>query len=125
MIKKPGTIEEYIEAAPQEIQPRLNQLHQCIRKSAPHAKEGIKWSMPAYSYKRILIAFAVFENHTGFYPTPSAIKKFSKQLSKYKSATGSVQFPHTQKLPLPLIRKIVAFRVRESLLTDAKWKINK
>ena len=124
-IKKPVTIEEYIEAAPPEIRPRLRQLHQCIRKSAPDAKEGIKWSMPAYSYKRILVTFAVFENHTGFYPTPSAIKKFSGQLSKYKPATGSVRFPHTEKLPLQLINKMVAFRVKESAITDAKWKTNK
>jgi uncharacterized protein YdhG (YjbR/CyaY superfamily) len=87
------------------VQDKLRQLHECIRKAAPGATEGLKWSMPAYSYKRILVTFAVFKNHIGFYPTPSAIKTFAKELEKYKTAEGSVQFPLDKKLPLPLINK--------------------
>lgn len=120
---KAATIEEYIAAAPPEVQERLYLLHNCIRKAAPGAAEGLKWSMPAYSYKRILVTFAVFKNHIGFYPTPLAIKAFAKQLSKYKTAEGSVQFPHDKPLPLPLITKLTKFRVKESLEEDAKWKL--
>src|SRR6185295_10654344 len=97
---KPATIEEYIEAAPEEVQDKLRQLHGCIRKAAPGAAEGLKWSMPAYSYKRILVTLAVFKNHIGFYPTPPAVKAFAKELIKYKTAEGSIQFPLNQKLPL-------------------------
>jgi len=120
---KPTTIKEYIEAAPVEIQSRLLQLHECITKGAPGAEEGLKWNMPAYSYKRILVTFAVFKNHIGFYPTPSVIKVFEKKLEKYKTAESSVQFPHDEKLPLSLIEKMVKFRVKESLMDDAKWKL--
>ena len=120
---KPTTIKEYIEAAPAEIQSRLLQLHECITKAAPGAEEGLKWSMPAYSYKRILVTFAVFKHHIGFYPTPSAINEFSKELTKYKNAESSVQFPLDEKLPLSLIEKMVKFRVKESLKDDAKWKL--
>ena len=120
---KPTTIEEYIDAAPEEVQDKLRQLHESIRKAAPGAAEGLKWSMPAYSYKRILVTFAVFKNHIGFYPTPSTIKTFAKELEKYKTAEGSVQLPLDKKLPLPLITKMVEFRVQESLIGDAKWKL--
>ena len=119
---KPKTIEEYIYAAPQESQAKLWQMHECILSAAPGATEGLKWSMPSYSYKRILVTFAVFKHHIGFYPTPSAIKAFSKELTKYKTAAGSVQFPLDQKLPLALIRKITRFRVKESKEEDAKWR---
>ena len=85
---RPTSIEEYIDAAPVEIQNRLFQLHQCIRKSAPGAVEGLKWRMPAYSYQKILVTFAVFKEHVGFYPMASAIKAFAKELSKYKTAEG-------------------------------------
>ena len=97
---KPESIEEYIEAASVEAQHKLRQMHKCIRAAAPGAKEGIKWSMPAYSYQRILVTFAVFKNHIGFYPTPSAVKAFAKSLSKYATAKGSIQFPLDQPLPL-------------------------
>ena len=119
---KPTTIEEYIEAATAEVQEKLYQLHECIRAAAPGAMEGLKWRMPAYSYQKILVTFAVFKNHIGFYPMPSAIKAFAKELAKYKMAEGSVQFPHDKPLPLPLITKIVKFRVKESKEGKIKWR---
>jgi len=122
MASKPKTIEEYIEAAPKEVQEKLLQLHKTIRKAAPGASEALKWSMPAYSYQKILVTFAVFKHHIGFYPMPSAIKAFAKDLSKYKTATGSVQFPLDQKLPVSLISKMVKFRVKESGEGIIKWR---
>jgi uncharacterized protein YdhG (YjbR/CyaY superfamily) len=119
---RPKSITEYINAAPKESQQKPRALRECIRKSAPGAKESLKWGMPAYSYRRILVMFAGFRHHIGFYPTPSAVKAFANDLSKFVTAKGSIQFPLTKPLPLPLIRKITAFRVRESDEKDRKWK---
>ena len=119
---KPKTIEEYIYAAPAAVQERMWNLHECIRTAAPGASEALKWSMPAYSYQKILLSFALCKKHIGFYPMPSAIKAFAKELSKYKTAEGSVQFPHDRALPLPLIKKIVRFRVKESKEGTIKWR---
>lgn len=120
---KPVSIEEYIEIAPQEVQEKLRQMHKCIREAAPGAKESLKWGMPAYSYQRILITFAVFKHHIGFYPTPSAVEAFADSLAKYKTAKGSIQFPLYKPLPLSLISQIIKFRVQESLAVDIKWKV--
>ena len=119
---RPKNIAEYIEAAPKEAQKKLRQMHACIRTAAPGATEGLKWGMPAFSYKRILVTFAAFKNHIGFYPTPSAVSAFENDLEKFVKAKGSIQFPLEKPLPLPLIRKITAFRVRESIEQDKKWK---
>ena len=119
---KPATIKEYIEAAPVAVQEKLWQLHACILAAAPGATEGLKWSMPGYSYNRILVTFAVFKNHIGFYPTPAVIKAFEKSLATYKTAESSVQFPLNKPLPSELITRMVRFRVQESLTGDAKWK---
>jgi uncharacterized protein YdhG (YjbR/CyaY superfamily) len=119
---KPKTIEEYIHAAPAEVQERLWKLHECIRIAAPGAKEELKWSMPAYSYQKILVTFKVWTNHIGFYPMPSAMKAFARELMKYKTAEGSVQFPHDKPLSLPLVKKIVSFRVKESKAGTIKWR---
>lgn len=119
---KPKTIEEYIYAAPAEVQEKMWKLHDCIRTAAPGASEGLKWSMPAYSYQKILVSFALCKKHIGFYPMPSAIKAFAKELSTYKTAEGSVQFPHDRLLPLPLIKKIVRFRVKENKEGTIKWR---
>src|SRR6266849_10046939 len=119
---RPKSITEYIHAAPKEAQKKPRQMRACIRTSAPGAKESLKWGMPAFSYRRILVTFAAFKRHIGFYPTPSAVKAFANELSKFATARGSIQFPLEKPLPLPLIRKITAFRVRESIEKDKKWR---
>ena len=119
---RPVSTTEYINAAPKEARKKLREMRACIRESAPGAKESLKWGMPAFSYRRILVTFAAFKHHIGFYPTPSAVKAFAKDLSKFVTAKGSIQFPLEKPLPLPLIRKITAFRVRESVEKDGKWK---
>ncbi len=119
---KPKTITEYINAAPKEAGDKLREMRACIREAAPGAKESLKWGMPAFSYRRILVTFAAFKHHIGFYPTPSAVKAFAKNLSRFKTATGSIQFPLEKPLPLPLIRRITEFRVRESNEEDKKWR---
>ena len=65
--------------------------------------------------------FAVFKHHISLYPTPSAVKAFAKDLSKFKISSSTIQFPLNEPLPLHLIRKIALFRVRESIEKDVKW----
>jgi uncharacterized protein YdhG (YjbR/CyaY superfamily) len=119
---RPKTIDEYIHAAPKEAQRKLREMRACVRGAAPGAKEGLKWGMPAFSYRRILVTFAGFKKHIGFYPTPSAVTAFAKELSKFSTAKGSIQFPLEKPLPLSLVRKITAFRVKESVEQDKKWR---
>ena len=120
---RPTTIDEYIAAAPKESQKKLREMLACIRGAAPDATESLKWGMPAFSYRRILVTFAAYKNHIGFYPTPSAVKAFAKDLAKFKTADASIQFPLEDPLPLDLVRRITAFRVSESLKEDKKWRM--
>ena len=113
---------EYINSASKKAQKKLREMRACIRAAAPGAKEGLKWGMPAYSHRRILVTFAAFEHHIGFYPTPAAVKAIAKELSKFTTASASIQFPLEKPLPLSLIRKITAFRVKESIERDGKWR---
>src|SRR5258706_9785177 len=119
---KPKTITQYISSAPKESQKKLREMRACIHALVPDAKEEIKWSMPAFSHKRILVMFAGYKYHIGFYPTGGVTKVFKKELSKFKTGRGSIQFPLDKPLPLPLIRKITKFRVKESLKQDKKWR---
>jgi uncharacterized protein YdhG (YjbR/CyaY superfamily) len=90
---RPTTIDDYIASALNQFQKKLRKIRACIRKFALGAVESLKWGMPAFSYQRILVMFAAHKNHVGFYPTPSAIKPFAKDLYKFTHARGSIQFP--------------------------------
>lgn len=109
------SIDEYTDTFPERVQRILNELRQTIKDAAPEAEETINYGIPTFTLNGNLVHFAAFENHIGFYPTPSGMEAFQKELSSYKGAKGSVQFPIDQALPLPLIRRIVEFRVRENL----------
>jgi len=120
--KRPETITEYINAAPKDAWKKLREMRTCIRKAAPGAEEGLKWGMPAFSYRRILVTFAAFKYHIGFYPTPAAVRAFSKELTRFATAKGSIQFPMEKPLPLSLIKRITTFRVRQAIEEDGKWR---
>ena len=106
-------IDEYIAGFPQSVQETLHKLRAIVREVAPDAEEALKYRMPTFVLRENLVHFAAFENHIGFYPTPSAIEAFKNELKGYKSAKGSVQFPHGQPVPFALIKKMVQFRVKE------------
>ena len=114
MNKQYQTIDEYIESFPGDIQARLKQLRALIQRAAPEAQEKISYQMPTFYLNGNLVHFAAYPKHIGFYPTPSGIEAFQKELSKYKSSKGAVQFPLDAPLPLKLIERIVKFRVKES-----------
>lgn len=111
---KPTSVNEYIAGFPKATQTLLKQLRATIKKAAPHAEELISYQMPAYKYNGPLVYFAAYNNHIGFYPTPSGIEAFKKELLVYKGSKGAVQFPLNEKLPLDLITKIVKYRVKEN-----------
>jgi uncharacterized protein YdhG (YjbR/CyaY superfamily) len=119
---RPKSTTEYIGAAPKEARKKLREMRACIRAAAPGATESLKWGMPSFSYQRILVTFATHKHHIGFYPTPSAVRAFADNLKRFKTAKGSIQFPLEKPLPVALIGKITAFRVREAIEKDGKWR---
>jgi len=111
---KPTCIDEYISAFPAEVQKKLWQLLEVIKKSAPGAEEVISYGMPMLRLQGRLLYFAAFKNHIGFYPMASGIATFKSKLKNYKWAKGSVQFPLDKPIPASLVSQIVKFRVREN-----------
>lgn len=110
----PTTIDEYIATFPRDVQQVLKKIRTAIKETAPDAQEAIRYRIPTFVLNGNLVHFAAFKNHIGFYPTPSAIARFKNELSSYKGAKGSVQFPLNEPMPMPLIKKIVRFRVGEA-----------
>ncbi len=108
------TIDEYIAFFPEDIQDVLEKMRLVIRESAPEAEETINYGMPTFKLNgKNLVHFAAFKNHIGFYPTPSAIAAFKKELASYKQSKGAVQFPIDKPIPFDIVRKIVKFRVQK------------
>lgn len=91
--KAPETIEEYIAAQPEEVQPYLTELRNALRAALPEAEERISWSMPTYWKKHNLIQFAAFKKHMGLYPGTEAVEAFADKFQGYKTSKGAIQLP--------------------------------
>ncbi len=111
----PRTIDDYIAGFPDDVQEILEKIRMRIRKAAPGAEETVRYGLPTFRLEGNLVHFGAWKEHVGFYPTPTGIEKFEKELSVYERAKGSVQFPLARPIPFALISRIVKFRVKENL----------
>jgi len=118
----PETVDQYIAAFPADVKKRMQQLRKTIKAAAPKAEEVISYQMPGYKYLGMLVYFAAYKNHIGFYPGAGGVLEFYKKLSSFKSAKGSVQFPHDRPIPYDMISKIVKFRVKQN---EEKFSLKK
>ena len=118
---KPKTVDAYIDAAPEIAQEKLRELRAILKEVAPEATETLKWGNPVFEEKRILFAYAAFESHLNFMPTPAAMEPFGKELVEFKTGKGSIQLPYDKPIPKELIRKIAEYRAKEVREHDARW----
>lgn len=120
-MKKQKAIDEYIKTFPEDIQIILEKIRKVIEECAPKSEEAMKYGIPTFKLNgRNLVHFAAFKNHIGFFPTPSAIVTFKKELSGYKTSKGTIQFPLNKPIPLDLVKKITAFRTEEVMKKTKK-----
>lgn len=117
MEKNYSSINAYIDEFPEETRKKLYELKECILTIVPNAKELFTYGVPAFALieggkmeEQIMIAG--FKNHVGFYPHPTTIDFFDKELSIYKRGKGSVQFPLDKELPKNLIIEMVRYRLK-------------
>ncbi|HEX5481583.1 MAG TPA: DUF1801 domain-containing protein [Terriglobia bacterium] len=110
------TIDEYFSALPRTTREILEGLRKTIRQAAPGAEEVISYNMPAFKLNGMLVWYAAYKEHIGFYPKPSAIAAFQNELKGYKTSKGAIQFPLEEGIPESLVKKIVKFRIKENEL---------
>lgn len=107
------SIDEYHSCFPENAQKMMDELRELIKEAAPKAKEVISYNMPAFKQFGVLVYYAAYKNHIGFYPTGKPIQVFKEELTKYKTSKGAIQFPIDSRIPKALVKKIVKFRMKE------------
>src|SRR5437773_11536968 len=108
-------VEEYFSAFPASTKKVLMKMRETIRQAAPQAEELISYNMPAFKLHGVLVYYAAYKSHIGFYPTASPMKAFKEELADYKTSKGAIQFPIEKAIPTNLVKKIVKFRINENL----------
>jgi uncharacterized protein YdhG (YjbR/CyaY superfamily) len=109
-----GTVDEYLRAQPESVQPILEDLRQTIRRAAPDAVETISYQMPTFKLnRRFLVSFAAWQTHIGLYPIPSGPAAFEREVSRYKVAKSTIRFPLDEPVPHALVEQLVMLRMKE------------
>jgi uncharacterized protein YdhG (YjbR/CyaY superfamily) len=111
----PKNIDDYIASFPKDVQAKLQKIRATIKKAAPKAEEAIKYQMPTFTLNGNLVHFAAYKNHIGFYPAPSGVEAFKKELAAYERGKGTLKFPLDEPIPFGLITKVVKYRVKKNL----------
>lgn len=115
-------IDSYIAAYPKDVQTLLKKMRSTLKKAAPKAEEKISYGIPTLTFHGNLVHYGAFKTHIGFFPASSGVSAFKKELSKYKTSKGTIQFPLDKTLPLTLVTKITKFRVKENSAKASKRK---
>ena len=119
------TIDEYQSTFSPKVKNLLKDLRKAIKQAAPEAEELISYNMPAFKYYGVLVYYAAHTEHIGFYPGSSVvIEFFKKDLVKYKTSKGTVQFPFKKAIPVTLVKKLVRYKAKQNL-ERAKAKLKK
>jgi uncharacterized protein YdhG (YjbR/CyaY superfamily) len=121
-MKKFQTVDEYLSTFPKDVSAVLSGLRKTIKQAAPQAEEMISYSMPAFKHHGMLVWYGAHKDHIGLYPKASAIVAFKRELARYKTSKGAIQFLLQEAIPVNLVRKIVKFRVKENEQSQKQTK---
>ena len=107
-------VDDYISAAPKEVQNKLREVRAAIKEVAPTAIESISYRMPYYSYKGRLAWFGLHKAHIGLYVRPPVIEEHKNELVGYATTKSAVHLPLDRRIPVPLIKKLVKARMKKN-----------
>lgn len=114
MTAKPATIDDYIAGFSPAVKTVLQHIRETIQAAAPGAQEAISYAIPTFKLNgKNLVHFAGYDKHIGLYATPTGHEAFKDDFANYKTGKGSAQFPLDKPMPVELIKRIVAFRIKE------------
>lgn len=115
-----STIDEYIASFPPAVAEPLRRMRETIHEAAPDATERMRYCMPTFYFEGNLVHFAAFRDHIGFYPTPTGVERFEKELIKYSTSKGTIRFPLDEPIPYDLVARITRYRLEENAVRAAE-----
>jgi uncharacterized protein YdhG (YjbR/CyaY superfamily) len=98
---------------PKQARDGLAKIRAAIRAAAPGATERTDYfempgySYPGYDYDGMFVWFSFKKPSIRLHVRPPVIEEHDKELAGYPTTKAIVSFPIDEKLPLPLVKKLV------------------
>ena len=113
-MKKEGTVDEYIAAAPAGVRAKLREMREAIRAAAPEAEESISYRIPYYSYRGRLVWFGLFSEHISLFVRPPVLQEHRDELKGYSRTKSALHLPLDRKIPSALVRELVKAAMKKN-----------
>ena len=113
--RKPGTVDEYIASFDPAVQTILQKVRATARAAAPDAVEVLSYGIPALKRNGMLVYFAAFKGHIGFYPPIKGDAELERAASVYAGEKGNLRFPYDKPIPYDLIGALTRLRAEQDL----------
>jgi len=109
-------IDRFLDALEEPKRTTLARLRQTILEILPEADQGISYGVPAFKVGGKTIAgFAAFKNHLSYLPhSGSVFPQLTDELKGYSTSSGALRFGIDEPLPMPLVEKLIAVRLRQA-----------
>jgi uncharacterized protein YdhG (YjbR/CyaY superfamily) len=99
----------------------LEEMRRRILEVIPDAEQCISYAVPAFKVQGKTVAgLAAFKNHLSYLPhSGSVLTALAAETRVCPQTSGSLHFPIDTPLPRPLIKKLLAMRMRQAGLHPA------
>lgn len=114
----PGGVDEYINASPQEVRPKLEDIREAIQSASPGSSETVSYfQMPGYyyegyDYNGMFAWFSYKKPFVRLHVRPPVLDDHSEEIGAYTSTKAIVSFPVDQPIPKALVKKLVKASVK-------------
>ena len=113
MAAPPRSVDAYIATFPPDVQAILRKVRATVVAAAPDAHEIISYRMPALRQHGVLVYYAAFKNHIGFYPPIKGDARLEQASARYAGEKGNLRFPLDEPIPYPLIARLTRLRAKQ------------
>jgi uncharacterized protein YdhG (YjbR/CyaY superfamily) len=119
MAQRFATVDEYLEALPDEARAAMEGIRRSIRSVVPGIGETISYQMPTFTLDgRPLVHVAAWKRHIGVYPLPPLDGALAQEVAPYRAATDTMRLPLGREIPDGLVERVVAVMVEQRAARD-------
>ena len=109
------TVIDYLNMLPDNLYLPLENIRQIIKFLVPDVEETIRYMIPVYKHKGLLVGYGAAKNQCSlFVMSPAVIKDFEEELKEYETTEVSIRFTLDKPIPNELITRIIMARVAEN-----------
>jgi uncharacterized protein YdhG (YjbR/CyaY superfamily) len=119
MAQRFATVDEYLEALPDEARAAMEGIRRSICSVVPGIGETISYQMPTFTLDgRPLVHVAAWKRHIGVYPLPPLDGALAQEVAPYRAATDTMRLPLGREIPDGLVERVVAVMVEQRAARD-------